>query len=104
MALKSGDVVSLTLNLPLQLSRFQHLKTSVTLTRTVGDSPESDLLELRQDLQRLYYQQLCDDLGLTSELTQIIERGSIEELAQHALRHANQDAKTESRPKRRVAK
>lgn len=102
MALKPGDVVSLTLNLPLQLGRFQYLKTSVTLTRTVGNSPESDVTELRQELQRLYFKQLQDDLGMTSELTKIVERGSIEELAAYALRHAQTDAQAESRPKRRV--
>ena len=101
MALKSGDVVSLSLRPPLQLSRFQHLKTSVELTRTVGDDPERDLREMREELRRLYFAQLHEDLGLTGELTTIIEQGSIEELAAYALRQVNQDAQVESRPKKR---
>lgn len=101
MTLKSGDVVSLSLRPPLQLSRYQHLKTAVQLTRTVGDDPEKDLQEMREELRRLYFAQLHEDLGLTGELTTIIEQGSIEELAAYALRNANPDAQVENRPKKR---
>lgn len=88
MPLRPGDTVSLSIRPPVQLSRYQFIKVSATVTRVLGRDPESDLADMRSELRRVFFTALHDELTLTGEVTALIENGSIEALSRYALKES----------------
>jgi hypothetical protein len=93
MPLRKGDTVSLSVRPAVALTRYQHLKATATLTRTLGDDPESDVQDMRDELRRLYFAAVHDDLTLMGELTQLVrEDGQTDKIAAYALKHSKPHA------------
>jgi len=89
MPLRQGDTVSLSVRPAVQLSRYQHLKASASITRTLGNDPEADVREMRVELRRLYLATVHDDLTLMGELTQLVrDDGRTDAIADYALRNS----------------
>lgn len=91
MPIQPGDVVTLSLHPALQLSQYQYAKTSVAITRKVGKRPKAEIRDMRQELKRLYYAALHDDLTLLGELSSVIRDGDIKKLAAYALARSKVD-------------
>lgn len=80
MALRPGDTVSMSLRPPVQLGQYTYIKSGATLTRVLGDDPEGDLQDMKAVLPRLYAEALGMDLDLLSKLTEVIEKGDMDDL------------------------
>lgn len=99
MSLRPGDTVSLSIRPPVQLSRYQFIKASATVTRTLGDDPEADLVDMRGELRRVFFTTLHDELTLTGEVTALIQDGDVTELARYALKKSKTHAAKKDRRK-----
>lgn len=97
MPLRPGDTVSLSIRPPVELARYHFLKATATITRTLGSSPEDDLADAREELRRVFFAVLHDELSLTSDLTSLIQDGSIADLARYALKMSKTHATKKAR-------
>lgn len=104
MALRRGDTVSLSVRPAVALTRYQHLKASASITRTLGDNPEQDVQEMREELRRIYFAAVAEDLTLMGELTKLVrDDGQTDAIAAYALKHSKIHAQQTS-PSRRPSK
>lgn len=104
MPLRPGDIVSLSIRPSIPLARYNILKPSATLTRTLGDAPDEDVRDMRIELRRLFLAAVHDDLTMQGDLTELIRSdGSTAAIAAYALKHSKIHVETskKDRPTRR---
>jgi hypothetical protein len=103
MGLQPGDGLTLTLNAPIQVSRFVILKPFASVHRELGDDPEADIVSMRAELRRLYVEQLAQEIEvMDSALEAIGDNGTLEDLKEWCLKELGDvDARTTAKVSRR---
>jgi len=90
MALKAGDVVTLSVAPAVQLTQYTYLKPSARITRTLGEDVDGDMELMQRDLRKLVIRSASLELGLISDLTEALQNGDINAYIEKELDNGNQ--------------
>jgi len=85
---RSGDEITIGHSPTIFLSKYQSVKPTVSITRTLGDDPEADVTELVEDVKRQVHRAVLDQLGMLGEYYQVLEDGDEDALAEYCLEHS----------------
>lgn len=78
MALKPGDIVTLTINPTVCIAPYTFLKPGASLTRALGDDTVSSLKEMEEDVRALSLQAAAAELDIATSLKNAVDAGTLE--------------------------
>ncbi len=102
---KSGDTVSLSIHPSVQITRFLFVKASATVTRTIGANVREELEEMRADLEKLYFHAVGVEIGVVSELADVVDADNpLEALRDYVMKKVTHEKQQANGPSARRRK